>query len=386
MFEYLAESTLSRSPSWTPGDPVPDVIEIQGPCQNGLLLKLLDGMIKESALKTKIKLLEKLGFVKTKILAGRHRHAWYNYGAISEALAEPGLLEGSKSDGSQKDGSISDVSKVKNDVSGPKNNGSRGQKMPATIPTTNPFSTLELDSTPTPPQAGAISLENVQSTSSEESSPEMLTTSSPDESDSGEQQNESDKTEKSSRHPKISNSDCDRFKVAWNERRYAGWSSWRSTSIERRGLLQHFANGCRDAGYDPFEAFADGVERLAGIEYWQKTTDLSLENLLRKNNNFVYKAYERVLDIRENGEPPAVPVADISEASLTKRLAAAAAALNTYGDYFLGSWKVYMTEFYGDRYEHVTSWKQLTEDLDAFRRLVEYAEKQVAQSSEGTAA
>ena len=142
VFEYLAESTLVRSPGWHPGQPMPAEIKIDGHCSNSLLMRLLDGLVKESSLKTKIKQLTKLGYIKTEIESARYRHVWYNYAAIAKALATPDLcLKGSKIDGSK----IEDKGSTDNGK-GSKTDGLRGQKKPATIPSTKPTTN------PNPPQ------------------------------------------------------------------------------------------------------------------------------------------------------------------------------------------------------------------------------------------
>ena len=159
VLEYLAESSLARWPDWNPGDPLPDVIEIAGTCTNGLLMSLLDGLIKESSLKAKLKMLVKMGYIKTKIFAGRNRHIWYCRSEIAAALAEPGLLDkGSKSDGSISDGSISDGKGSKIAGSRGQKVTARGQKLPTTIPITNTLTNLSLEDPPiVPPQTGGFS-------------------------------------------------------------------------------------------------------------------------------------------------------------------------------------------------------------------------------------
>lgn len=163
LFEWLAESTLSRMPDWMPGQPIPDVIKIDGHCSNSLLMGKLDGLIKESSLKSKIKILESKGFIKTKVVGGRYRHVWYNYAAIAKALKSADFSKGSKSDPSKFDPSKFDGKGSKIGASKAKNDGLRGQKLPATIPKTNQLSNPDLtNNTPNPSKEGNGEISSTQ--------------------------------------------------------------------------------------------------------------------------------------------------------------------------------------------------------------------------------
>jgi len=115
--------------------PVPESIEINGDCNSPLINRLLDGMLKPTAIKQKLKILEELGFISYEILGGKSRKITYHYKSISDAL-----INWSKSDPSESDPSKSD------DSSGLTRQKVTRRKVPQTIPS---ISTIPNSSIPT---------------------------------------------------------------------------------------------------------------------------------------------------------------------------------------------------------------------------------------------
>lgn len=146
--EYLATSTLANSGQWEPGTALPNSIKILGNCNNPLLAKLLDGFLKPTSIKTKLKFLEEKGFISLELTKGRNRQITYHRKAISEALFDPAKNDRSKidrskidyypskSDGSLKNGQQGSIPLGEGDRGGTRQKLT-GQKTTTTIPITN---------------------------------------------------------------------------------------------------------------------------------------------------------------------------------------------------------------------------------------------------------
>lgn len=139
VLEYLAERTVLRS---TTLNAVPDSIAIDGDCNYPIFNKLLDGMLKPTAVKNKLKYLDELGFISSTIQGGKRRKIIYNRKAIANALAslnyssDPSENTQSKSDPSKSDDSTRQKVTTKDPLTRQKVTGTR-QKVPPTIPITN---------------------------------------------------------------------------------------------------------------------------------------------------------------------------------------------------------------------------------------------------------
>lgn len=111
VLEYLAETSLESS-SWTPGDKIPDEIRINEDCNFPRLHRLLDGMMGITAIRDKLKFLDRKGFIRIDYSeSARRRCVFYNYKKVSETLQKV------------------DLTPQKVNGHSPKNGGSAPQKM-----------------------------------------------------------------------------------------------------------------------------------------------------------------------------------------------------------------------------------------------------------------
>lgn len=99
VLEYLAERSLTKS--WDPKSPLPDSIEISGDCNAPLLIHLLDGMLKPTAIKQKLQVLKEKKFISTSVKGGSRRTVIYHRKNIANALSGWSKDDGSKSDRSK---------------------------------------------------------------------------------------------------------------------------------------------------------------------------------------------------------------------------------------------------------------------------------------------
>ena len=156
VIEWLAESTLTRQIK--PGEDMPDSIRIDGNCNNPLLVWALDGLIKGSTLKAKLKLLEEKGYISLLLENGRDRIIIYHRKAIAIALSG---WRSEKKRPSEKRTLKECADRPKNGHYRPKNGGSTVRKTDTTVrktDTTIPISILgtnpETNLPPYPPNGG----------------------------------------------------------------------------------------------------------------------------------------------------------------------------------------------------------------------------------------
>ena len=80
---------------------IPDSIEIDGDCNYPIMNRLLRGMLKPTAVKTKLKELQSRGYISISIKGGKCRKITYHYRAIDRALTDWSKNDPSKSDRSK---------------------------------------------------------------------------------------------------------------------------------------------------------------------------------------------------------------------------------------------------------------------------------------------
>jgi len=103
VLEYLAKASLERFDGWQIGDAIPDEIPIQGDCNYPRLNKLLDGLLKPTAVRDKLSLLHELGLIRLDTDSDpRRRLVTYCYRAIAEALSQIEIDDPPKSGPSEK--------------------------------------------------------------------------------------------------------------------------------------------------------------------------------------------------------------------------------------------------------------------------------------------
>ncbi|MEM1308327.1 MAG: hypothetical protein AAGF98_02300 [Cyanobacteria bacterium P01_H01_bin.153] len=169
VLEYLAKASLEHSDGWQVGDTIPDEIPIQGDCNYPRLNKLLDGLLKPTAVRDKLNLLHERGLIRLDTDSDpRRRLVTYCHRAITEALSQIEIDDPPKSEPSEKwSPTLQKVEPPKNggwddppksepsekwnptlqkvEPYPPKNGGITPQKMGPSIPLSNPKVDLKVD-------------------------------------------------------------------------------------------------------------------------------------------------------------------------------------------------------------------------------------------------
>ena len=153
VLEYLAKASLEHSDGWQVGDTIPDEIPIQGDCNYPRLNKLLDGLLKPTAVRDKLNLLHELGLIRLDTESDpRRRLVTYCHRAIAEALSQIEIDHPPKSEPSEK------WSPTPQKVEAPKNG--EWDDPPKNVPSENWSPTLQKVE-PYPPKSGGTTLQKM---------------------------------------------------------------------------------------------------------------------------------------------------------------------------------------------------------------------------------